>query len=175
MSRYRLFANLFIKNEARTFSSQTNSAKLVKELRAMTGSPLKDCMKVLEETQGDLEKAKDLLRKRGLADAAKRTDRKTSEGFIGMKFDKEARLVTMVEMTCETDFVAKTDNFHQGVEAVLNTLHSHGDTLHIGQSQMANTEYIQNLSKELKLIKSLDADITSQTIEEAIKYVNSKT
>ena len=62
-------------NESRTFTSQTNSAKLVKELRAMTGSPLKDCMKVLEETQGDLEKAKDLLRKRGLADAAKRTGR----------------------------------------------------------------------------------------------------
>jgi len=164
-----------MRNEARNFTSQTNSAKLVKELRAMTGSPLKDCMKVLEETQGDLDKAKDLLRKRGLADAAKRTGRQTSEGFIGMKFDKEARLVTMVEMTCETDFVAKTDKFQQGVEAVLNTLHSHGDSILIGQSQMVNTEYIQNLCKELKLIKSLDADIESQTIEEAIKYVISKT
>lgn len=68
-------------------------------------------MKVLEETQGDLEQAKELLRKRGLADAEKRVNRATSEGYIGMKVDKTNHLVTMVELTCETDFVAKTDKF----------------------------------------------------------------
>lgn len=68
-------------------------------------------MKVLEETKGDIELAKDLLRKRGLADAEKRTGRATSEGYVGMKFDKQNNLVTMVELTCETDFVAKTDKF----------------------------------------------------------------
>jgi len=57
-------------------------------LRAITGSPLKDCMKVLEETKGDIEKAKDLLRERGLADAEKRSGRATGEGYIGMKLDK---------------------------------------------------------------------------------------
>jgi elongation factor Ts len=86
-------------------------AKLVKDLRALTGSPLKDCMKVLEETKGDIEKAKDLLRKRGLADAEKRTGRATSEGFVGMRIDRTNKLVTFIEMTCETDFVAKTDKF----------------------------------------------------------------
>jgi elongation factor Ts len=91
---------------------------MVKDLRAMTGSPLKDCMKALEETQGDLEKAKDLLRKRGLADAEKRVGRTTSEGFVCMKVDRDIHKVTMIEMTCETDFVAKTDKFIQGVEAV---------------------------------------------------------
>jgi DNA-binding transcriptional MerR regulator len=70
----------------RLFSSQPIiSAKLVKDLRAMTGSPLKDCMKVLDETQGDIEKAKELLRKRGLADAEKRTGRATAEGYVGLK------------------------------------------------------------------------------------------
>jgi elongation factor Ts len=64
------------------------SAKLVKSLRDMTGSPLKDCMKVLDETKGDIEKAKELLRKRGLADAEKRSGRATAEGYIGMKVDK---------------------------------------------------------------------------------------
>jgi elongation factor Ts len=54
----------------------------------MTGSPLKDCMKVLDETKGDIEKAKELLRKRGLADAEKRSGRATAEGYIGMKVDK---------------------------------------------------------------------------------------
>lgn len=108
----------------RLFTSKA-SPKLVKELRALTGSPLKDCMKVLEETQGDIEIAKDLLRQRGLADADKRLNRATSEGYIGMKVDKAKQLVTMVEMTCETDFVAKTDKFIQGVEGVLETIHHH--------------------------------------------------
>jgi translation elongation factor Ts len=129
------YQNSAIKNRAvlailnRCFSSDQPSAKLVKQLRELTGSPLKDCMKVLAETQGDIEKAKELLRKRGLADAEKRTGRATAEGYIGMKLDKSTNLVTMVEMTCETDFVAKTDKFIQGIEMVLDTFHSHGRTL----------------------------------------------
>ena len=148
---------------------------MVKDLRAMTGSPLKDCMKVLDETNGDIEKAKELLRKRGLADAEKRTGRATGEGYVGMKFDSAAKLVTMVEMTCETDFVAKTDKFIEGIETVLDTFHSHGRALEITQQQMSDADYIQKLTREVKLIKSLDADMLSQTIEEGIKYVISKT
>lgn len=88
--------------------SQSN---LIKELRNATGSPLKDCMKVLQEANNDIEKAKELLRKRGLADAEKRTNRATGEGYVGMILDKKNNFVTMVELTCETDFVAKTDKF----------------------------------------------------------------
>lgn len=176
-----MLANLFTRRAPLTqvveryFASQPNSAKLVKDLRAMTGSPLKDCMKVLDETQGDIEKAKELLRKRGLADAEKRTGRATAEGYVGLKVDNNTRLVTMVEMTCETDFVAKTDKFIQGVETVLDTLHSHGRALQIGQQQMTDADYIQKLCKEIKLIHSLDADMASQTIEEGIKHVIAKT
>lgn len=141
----------------------------------MTGSPLKDCMKVLGETNGDIEKAKELLRKRGLADAEKRTGRATGEGYVGLKVDNQARLVTMVEMTCETDFVAKTDKFIQGVEAVLDTLHSHGRSLQIGQQQMGDADYLHKLTQEIKLIRSLDSDMQSQTIEEGIKHIISKT
>lgn len=83
-------------------------------------------MKVLDETKGDLEKAKELLRKRGLADAEKRTGRATAEGYIGMRVNKERRLVTFVEMTCETDFVAKTDKFIEGVQTVVETFHATG-------------------------------------------------
>jgi elongation factor Ts len=114
----------------RAFSTKVPiPAKLVKDLRALTGSPLKDCMKVLDETQGDLEKAKELLRKRGLADADKRSGRKTSEGYLGMRLDAQRKLVTFVEMTCETDFVAKTDKFIQGIETVLDTFHAQGASL----------------------------------------------
>jgi elongation factor Ts len=62
----------------------------------MTGSPLKDCLKVLSETDGDLEKSKELLRKRGLADAEKRADRLATEGLIGLKIDHEQSRVTLV-------------------------------------------------------------------------------
>jgi elongation factor Ts len=77
----------------------------------MTGSPLKDCLKVLSETEGDLEKSKELLRKRGLADAEKRADRLATEGLIGMKICEEQHRITLVQLACETDFVAKTDRF----------------------------------------------------------------
>ena len=105
--RYRATSSMLLPR--RLFSAIP--AKLVKDLRAMTGSPLKDCMKVLEESQGDIEKAKEMLRKRGLADAEKRFGRDTAEGYIAMKVDKSKKLVTMIELTCETDFVAKTDRF----------------------------------------------------------------
>lgn len=107
----------------RLFSSGTISPKLIKQLREMTGSPLKDCMKTLDETKGDIEQAKELLRKRGLADAEKRQGRATSEGYVGMKLDKANKLLTMIELHCETDFVAKTDKFKEGLERVVETLH----------------------------------------------------
>ena len=89
----------------------------------MTGSPIKDCIKVLDETKGDLEKAKELLRQRGLAEAEKKIGRATAEGFIAMKIDKEKQFLTMVELHCETDFVAKTSNFRDGLERFIDTIH----------------------------------------------------
>ena len=71
----------------RCFASKPSTAQ-VKELRNMTGSPLKDCLKVLTETDGDIEKSKELLRKRGLADAEKRADRLATEGLIGLRTDE---------------------------------------------------------------------------------------
>lgn len=87
------------------------SAAAVKQLRQMTGSPLKDCMKALEETGGDIEASKDYLRKKGLAEAEKRIGRQASQGLVGVLRDDTACRVTMVQLACETDFVAKTDNF----------------------------------------------------------------
>lgn len=93
------------------------SASLVKELRNMTGSPLKDCMSVLTETEGDLQASKDLLRKKGLAFAEKRADRDATEGLIGI--EENDNTLTMVQFSCETDFVAKTDRFRDALQAIL--------------------------------------------------------
>ncbi len=84
---------------------------MVKELRDKTNAGMMDCKKALEETDGDLEKAVDLLRQKGLAVAAKRADRATSEGVIECYIHGGGKLGVMVEVGCETDFVAKTDDF----------------------------------------------------------------
>lgn len=87
------------------------TAQMVKELRAATGSGIMDCKKVLAEAEGDMDKAIDLLRKKGLAKAAKRAGRSTSEGIIYSYIHTGAKLGVLLEVNCESDFVAKTEDF----------------------------------------------------------------
>ncbi len=87
------------------------TAQMVKELRDKTNSGMMDCKKALGETGGDMEKAVDFLRQKGLAVAAKRADRATSEGIIQSYIHAGGKLGVMVEVGCETDFVGKTDSF----------------------------------------------------------------
>lgn len=87
------------------------TSQMVKELRDKTAAGMMDCKKALGETDGDMEKAVDLLRKKGLAVAAKRAGRATSEGVIETYIHAGGKLGVMVELGCETDFVAKTDGF----------------------------------------------------------------
>ncbi len=89
------------------------SAKLVKELRDKTGLGMMDCKKALEETAGDLEKAVDYLRKQGMAAVEKRAGRVAREGFITSYIHPGSRLGVLVEINCETDFVARTGDFQQ--------------------------------------------------------------
>jgi elongation factor Ts len=84
---------------------------MVKELRDKTNAGMMDCKKALTETAGELEKAVDLLRQKGLAVAQKRASRATSEGTIQTYIHAGGKLGVMVEVSCETDFVAKTDDF----------------------------------------------------------------
>ena len=85
----------------------------------MTGSPLKDCMKALEQTNGDIEASKEYLRKKGLAEAEKKTDRVAAQGLVGVIHDDKSSQITMIQLACETDFVAKTDKFIQSIQGVL--------------------------------------------------------
>src|SRR5260370_1296821 len=86
-------------------------AKLVAELRARTGAGMMDCKKALQETGGDLEKAVDLLRQRGAVKAEKRAGREASEGVIGSYVHHDGSIGVLVEVNCETDFVARTEDF----------------------------------------------------------------
>jgi elongation factor Ts len=85
----------------------------VKELRERTGAGMMECKKALEETNGNLEAAIDLLRARGAAKAAKRADRETKEGTIGSYVHSNGKIGVLVELQCETDFVARNDDFQQ--------------------------------------------------------------
>jgi len=87
------------------------TAKMVKDLRDKTQAGMMDCKKALGKTEGDMEKAVDLLRQKGLAVAAKRAGRATSEGCVETYIHAGGGLGVMVELGCETDFVAKNDDF----------------------------------------------------------------
>jgi len=89
----------------------TITAKDVSELRARTGAGMMDCKKALQETGGDMEKAVDLLRQKGVAKAEKRAERAASEGVIGSYVHFNGKVAVLVEVNCETDFVARTDDF----------------------------------------------------------------
>jgi elongation factor Ts len=94
------------------------AAEQVKALRDQTGAGMMECKRALQEADGDIEKAVTLLRERGLAAAAKRADRETREGIIGHYIHAGGRLGVLVEVDCETDFVASTDEFQELVRDI---------------------------------------------------------
>ncbi|MGJ5815749.1 translation elongation factor Ts [Paludibaculum fermentans] len=101
------------------------TAQLVKQLREMTGAGMMECKKALVEANGDFNEAQVILRKRGLATAAKKASRTAKEGLIGLHISPEVNLGLLVEVNCETDFVAKTDDFKSLVEEVKQIILTH--------------------------------------------------
>ena len=87
------------------------TAEMIKELRLATGAGILECRNALESTAGDVEKATELLREKGLATAAKRADRETREGVLDLYSHGDGRVGVMVEVNCETDFVGRTAEF----------------------------------------------------------------
>jgi elongation factor Ts len=94
------------------------SAEMVRKLREETGAGMMDCKSALVEAKGDAESARELLRKKGLAAAAKKAGRATSEGVVGNYIHPGAKVGVLVEVNCETDFVAKTDEFQALVKDI---------------------------------------------------------
>ena len=85
----------------------------VKKLREISGAPMMDCKRALDEAQGEMEQAFTVLRKRGLATAAKKAGRTTSEGVVGSYIHAGGKIGVLVEVNCESDFVARTDEFQE--------------------------------------------------------------
>jgi len=94
------------------------SAEAVKQLREQTGAGFMDCKRALQETGGDVDKAVSLLRERGIAAAAKKSDREASEGLIASYIHTGGRVGVLIEVNCETDFVARTEQFQSLVRSL---------------------------------------------------------
>jgi len=118
------------------------SATVVKELREKTNAGMMDCKRALAEAGGDLEKAEDILRKKGIASAGKKSSRAAKEGAIASYIHMQGKVGVLVEINCETDFVAKNETFREFVKDV---------TLHIAA---ANPLYISREQVPEKLIQA---------------------
>ena len=94
------------------------SAQMVKELRETTGAPMMDCKQALAESDGDIDAAVDFLRQKGIASAEKKAGRTTAEGMIGSYIHAGGKIGVLLEVNCETDFVARTDDFQQLVKDI---------------------------------------------------------
>lgn len=101
----------------------TITAQQVKELRDKTGAGMADCKKALVEADGDMSLAIDELRKRGAASAEKRADRDTNEGVVSTKVSENGQTASIAQVTCETDFVARNEEFINFVEAITNVVY----------------------------------------------------
>src|SRR5579884_1385948 len=99
----------------------------VKKLRDQTGAGMMDCKAALEESNGNFDEATTILRKKGLASAAKKAGRATSEGLIGHRLAPDHSSGILVEVNCESDFVARTDDFQQLIRDVLAEIDKAGD------------------------------------------------
>ena len=105
----------------------TITAADVKKLRDQTGAGMMECKAALTEADGNFDAANTILRKRGLASAAKKAGRATSEGLIGSRLSADRSAGILVEVNCETDFVARTDDFQQLVQDILSEIEKAGD------------------------------------------------
>ena len=104
--------------ENRSLKMVEISASLVMKLRKTSGQGMMDCKKALQEAGGDIDKAMDVLRKKGLATLTKRAERETSEGIVVGKMGEDGKVAAMATLCCETDFVAKSDDFVAAAEAL---------------------------------------------------------
>lgn len=141
----------------------TIDAKLVKQLREMTDSPMMECKKALEEADGDLDKAVDVLRKMGVAKAVKKAGRDTNEGTIGIAVSDDGKAAAMVQVSCETDFVGTNPKFtsfaEHLAEVILNTAPQDVDDLKTkafseGETvDEALTELIHTMGENMKIAR----------------------
>lgn len=153
--------------------------ELVKELRERTGAGIKECKEILEQTEGNINKAIEILRERGIEAAAKKSTREAKEGLIGYYVHYGARVAGLVELNCETDFVARTEEF----VALANGLAQHVVALNprflsvdevsdeaVNESGLSRDKFVE----EAVLLAQPFVKEPSRTIEEKIKEAIAK-
>ncbi len=137
----------------------TGSLDFVKELRERTGAGMMDCKAALKEADGNIEKAIDILRKKGMAQAAKRAGREAKEGLVAIRV--QGKKAAIVEVNCETDFVARTEDFKSLTTLALD------ETMTLGEKSLAS----DTLSKR---IAELSGKIGEKMLVRRAKFVESK-
>ena len=141
------------------------TSKMVKDLRDKTQAGMMDCKKALEKTDGDMEKAVDLLRQKGLAVAAKRAGRATSEGVIETYIHAGGKLGVMVELGCETDFVAKNDDFKEFARDIAMHIAA---TSPVAISREEVPEAVVAREKEIYVQQALDSGKPEAIVEKMV-------
>jgi elongation factor Ts len=150
------------------------STEDVKRLREETGAGMLDCKKALDGTDGDFDKAKENLRKKGFESAAKRAERATAEGLIHSYIHHNGRLGVLVELNCESDFVARTDDFRKLAQQIaLQIAGAHPTPLYVSPEEM--TDGAVGDPKEVALLLQPFIQDESRTVEDLIKETISKT
>src|SRR5580704_12155313 len=137
---------------------------LVKQLRDKTNAGMMDCKRALVESDGDLSKAEDILRKKGIASASKKASRATKEGIVASYIHLQGKVGVLVEVNCETDFVAKNDNFREFVKDI--TLHiAASHPLYVTRDQVP--EALVEREKEIyrAQVKGKPANVTEKIVE----------
>ena len=140
------------------------TAAMVKELRAATDAPMMDCKKVLVEADGDMAKATELLKERGIAKAAKKADRVAAEGLVGFKIADDFSKATVVEINSETDFVAQNEGFQNLVLKTTEEVYSNSpadvDTLNASAFGSYFTEAVTKIGEkiEVRRFNTMNAD-----------------
>ncbi len=141
------------------------TSQMVKELRDKTSAGMMDCKKALGETDGDMEKAVDLLRQKGLAVAAKRAGRATSEGVVATYIHAGGKLGVMVEVGCETDFVAKNESFMEFAKDIAMHIAAVNP---VGVTREDIPEEVVAREKEIYVQQALDSGKPENIVEKMV-------
>jgi elongation factor Ts len=139
------------------------SAEVVKELREKTGAGLMDCKRALAECNGDMEKAIDILRQKGLASAAKKSGRTASQGLVGSYIHMD-KIGVMIEINCETDFVAKTDDFKGLVKDVAMHIAA-ANPLYVSRDEVSS----DTIEREKEIYRAQVTNKPPQVVEKIVE------
>jgi elongation factor Ts len=142
------------------------TSQMVKELRERTGAPMMDCKRALVESAGDLDKAVEVLRRQGVASAEKKAGRHAGEGLVGSYIHAGGQIGVLVEINCETDFVARTDDFQALVKDVAMHIAA-ADPRFVGRDEV--TEAILDRERAIYRDQALQSGKSEQVVDRIVE------